>query len=150
MLATKIAKFGLVGIINTLIDFAIYNLLTGKRFKLSRIKANLISTTTAMIFSFFANKDFVFHQIGGNVWIQAGTFFAVTAFGLYILQNLVIYTLTNKWTLIPHIAIKITHTLGLRHRLNDEFVSKNTAKLAATTVSLTWNFILFEYVVFRP
>lgn len=149
MLLTKIAKFGLVGVINTLIDFSIYNLLTGKRFKFSRVKANLVSTTIAMLFSFFANQRFVFKAQGGSFWMQAITFYLVTAFGLYVLQNLVIYTLTSKWKLIPNIAIVVVHAVGLKRKLSDEFVSRNTAKLAATAVSLVWNFILFQYVVFR-
>lgn len=149
MLATRIAKFGLVGIINTIIDFGIYNILTGKRFKWSRIKANIVSTTTAMIFSFFANERFVFRAQSGNIWLQALSFYLVTAFGLYVLQNLIIHFLSKRWQLLPNLAVRIVHALGLKKWLNDEFVRKNTAKLAATAVSLTWNFVLFQYVVFR-
>ncbi len=149
MLATKIAKFGLVGVVNTLIDFGIFNFLTGKRFRFERIKANLVSTTTAMIFSFFANQRFVFKSQDGNFWLQAGMFYFVTAFGLYVLQNLIILTLTKKWKLIPNLAIGMVNALGLKRRLSDDFVAKNTAKAVATVVSLTWNFIMLQYVVFR-
>lgn len=149
MLIIKIVKFGLVGLINTLIDFGFYNALSGKRFHLSRIKANLVGTTMAMIFSFFANKRFVFQTHAGNPWVQAALFFTVTAFGLYVLQSIVIHTLTNKWKLIPNAAIGLVKSLGLKRRLSDDFISKNTAKVTATFVSLTWNFILFQYVVFK-
>ncbi len=103
-----------------------------------------------MIFSFFANQRFVFKAQGGNFLVQAASFYLVTAFGLYVLQNLVIYTLTKKWKLIPDIAVSVVHATGLKRRFSDDFVSKNTTKLAATAVSLIWNFILFQYVVFRP
>lgn len=149
MLGTRIAKFGAVGIINTLIDFTIYNLLTSKRFKLSRIQANIISTTCAMIFSFFANQRFVFQAQGGNFWVQAISFYAVTAFGLYVLQNLVIHTLTKTWKTPVKLAVRIVHILKLNRIFSDDFVSKNTAKVFATVVSLTWNFILFQNVVFK-
>lgn len=149
MLVTRIAKFGAVGVLNTVIDFTIYNLLTSKRFKLSRVRANLISTSIAMIFSFFANQRYVFQSQGGSFWVQALSFYAVTAFGLYVLQNLVIHFLSKNWKLIPNLAVKIVHILHLNRLLSDDFVSKNTVKLAATLISLIWNFVLFQYVVFR-
>ncbi len=149
MLATRIAKFGLVGIFNTALDFGIYNILTSKRFKLSRIHANIISTTIAMIFSFFANQRFVFKAQGGNLFLQIGSFYLVTAFGLYVLQNIIIHFLTYKWQSIPKLAIRIVHGLNLNKLFHDEFVHKNTVKLAATFVSLSWNFILFQYLVFH-
>ena len=148
MLFTTVAKFGLVGMLNTAGDFVIYNVLTLKRFKLGRIKANLVSTTIAMIFSFFANEHYVFGSAGGNVWLKALGFFAVTAFGIYVLQNLVIQTLTSTWKLIPSLAVRLTHSLSLNRLVSDEFIAKNTVKLVATLVSLTWNFIMYKRFVF--
>lgn len=148
MLAATIARFISVGIANTLIDFSIYNILTLKRINFSRIRANLVSTTIAMVFSFFANQRFVFESHGNNILVQAVLFYAVTAFGLYVLQNLVIFTLSKKWTFIPDLAIRIVHFVKLGRVLSDEFVSKNTAKIVGTVVSLTWNFIMYKRVVF--
>ncbi|HEY2004683.1 MAG TPA: GtrA family protein, partial [Candidatus Saccharimonadia bacterium] len=70
----------MIGAFNTLLDFAIYNVLSGE-FAFSLVKANIISTTTAMIFSFFANKHVVFKKADGSAWRQAIVFWVVTAFG---------------------------------------------------------------------
>ncbi|HJN82340.1 MAG TPA: GtrA family protein, partial [Verrucomicrobiota bacterium] len=48
----QITLFSLIGALNTLLDFVIYNLLTKK---LSRIPSNILSTSVAMAFSFSAN-----------------------------------------------------------------------------------------------
>lgn len=144
-----IARFGAVGVINTLIDFSIFNLLTSKRFGFTKVRANLVSTTFAMIFSFFANQRFVFQAQGGNFWVQAATFYLVTAFGLYVLQNIVIYLVTQKMMWLQKLILAVAGLFGLRKRLSDDFIIKNCAKLAATAVSLTWNFIMFKTVVFK-
>ena len=149
---TRILKFGAVGVINTLLDFVIFNILTSKRINLPKIRANLISTTTAMIFSFVMNKRFVFEATGGNFWLQAATFFAVTAFGLYALQNLVIYILLMKWQLIPRLFYAVIELLKLNKILaflSKDFVYKNVAKAFGTAFSMTWNYLMFEFVVFH-
>ncbi|MFI5240204.1 MAG: GtrA family protein [Candidatus Saccharimonadia bacterium] len=149
LLAGTLAKFVSVGAINTAIDFFIYNVLTTKTFHLGRISANFISTTIAMIFSFFANKHLVFGSNGGNLWVQIIGFYLVTAFGVYVLQNIVIYLLSSRYKQPAAIVNKLSKYLHLDHYLSTDFVSKNTAKLAATVVSLSWNFILYKKVVFR-
>jgi putative flippase GtrA len=145
----KILKFGAVGVLNTLIDFAIFNVLSSRRVGLSKIQANLVSTTVAMTFSFFVNKSYVFGANGGNVSLQIAAFLAVTAFGLYVLQNIVIYALTEKWTWPGKTAFAIVKVIGLHKIFNQEFVMKNSAKIAATFVSLTWNYLLYQGVVFK-
>ena len=141
----RVGKFGAVGILNTLIDFALYNLLSGLA-GLSLVRSNIISTSAAMIFSFAANKRVVFEKDKGSVAKQAVLFFAVTAFGLYIIQTGAIKLLTDVW-LAP-----ITVVLATAHALNvtshDQFIAKNSAKALATVLSLTWNYIMYKRVVF--
>ncbi len=149
MIVQRIIKFGLVGVVNTLIDFVIFNILSGKRFGFSKIKANLVSTTVAMTFSFLINKRFVFEANGGNYAMQVAAFLAVTAFGLYVLQNIVIYGLTEVWTFPGDLATKILQRLGLGKLFKPDFVMKNTAKLAATAVSLVWNYLLYQQIFLR-
>jgi putative flippase GtrA len=145
----SVAKFGLVGILNTLVDFAIFNVLTNKRIGWKKIPANLVSTTVAMILSFSLNRGFVFKATGGNVYIQGLEFFAVTAFGLYVLQNLVIWFLLDVWQWPVEFAWKLVQMIKLDKRLGHEFVRKNAAKAAATLVSLTWNYLMFSFIVFK-
>lgn len=139
-------KFGIVGIANTLIDFAILNVLTFS-FGLPRIKANYISTTVAMIFSFTANRRLVFSSNSRNYKRQISLFFVFTTFSLYILQPLVIYFFSNIWTSPAHLTHAIFDILGVD--LNKDFIITNVAKTAATAVSLVWNFISYKKYVFR-
>ena len=145
----NVAKFGLVGILNTLIDFGIFNVLTNKRLGLKKIPANLISTTTAMLVSFTLNRGFVFNATGGNIYVQSAEFFAVTAFGLYVLQNIVIWFLLDVWEWPVELAWKIVGLVKLDTFMDEEFVRKNAAKAAATLVSLTWNYVMFSFIVFK-
>jgi putative flippase GtrA len=150
LLVETLLKFSGVGIINTILDFGLFNLLSGKRLHVDKIVANITSTTIAMVFSFFANQQFVFRARGGSFWVQAAEFFVVMAFGLYVLQSITIHLIITKFKFITSIALRVASLLGLRKRLSDDFIIRNTAKLAATAVSLVWSFTMLQYVVFRP
>lgn len=145
----SLAKFGLVGILNTLIDFGIFNVLTSKKIGWKKIPANLASTTVAMIVSFSLNRGFVFHATSGNIYLQTAEFFAVTAFGLYVLQNIVIWFLLDVWEWPVELAWKIVQLVKLDKYMSHDFVRKNAAKAAATLVSLTWNYLMFSFIVFK-
>lgn len=136
----------MVGAFNTLLDFAIYNVLSGE-FGLSLIKSNIISTTSAMIFSFFANKHMVFKKTDGSTWRQAAAFWVVTAFGLYVLQTGTIWILTDIWTTPMNLALNAANMLGITG--HDQFLIKNGAKAIATIISLGWNYIMYKKVVFK-
>ncbi|HEX7259941.1 MAG TPA: GtrA family protein [Candidatus Saccharimonadia bacterium] len=146
---SQVGKFGIVGVLNTIIDFTIFNILTSKRFHMHKVTANIISTTTAMIFSFFANRQAVFESGTGNPVVQAVLFFAVTAFGLYIIQTGVLYLLAVRWSwpdrLIRHL-LKLTR---LNRLISHSFALNNGAKLAGTLCSLSWSFYMYKHVVFR-
>ena len=143
----RIGKFGVVGIINTVIDFTIYNLLSSKT-ALTLIQSNFISTTCAMTFSFFANRSVVFESRKGNPLKEALIFFTVTAFGLYVIQNGVIHFLTVDWTGPVHLATNIVHAIGLGGKLSYSFVIKNSAKAIGIVFSLTWNYLTYCKWVF--
>lgn len=146
----QVGRFGLIGVINTLLDFGLYNLLArGSTVTSVLIRSNIISTTVAMLFSFVANKQFVFKSKGGNYLKQAVIFFSVTAAGLYGLQNGVIYTLTEFWTWPLEFAYDVLGWLKLDGVLSEDFVIKNGAKLVATAASMTWNYFWYKKVVFN-
>lgn len=142
----RVSKFGAVGIFNTLLDFVIYNVLSSK-VGMSLVQSNIISTTVAMVFSFFANKRLVFKKDTGSVWRQALIFFAVTAFGLYVLQTGTIHFLSEVWFWPMNTFVWFAHLLQLYG--HDEFLRKNGVKAIATVLSLTWNYIMYKKVVFR-
>ncbi|MBW4062097.1 GtrA family protein [Candidatus Saccharibacteria bacterium] len=144
----RVGKFGAVGIINTIIDFGIYNVLAGV-FGFHILVANAISTTVAMVFSFFANRNVVFESKDGSKSRQALLFVLVTAFGLYILQLGTLHLLTTVWLGPVNLATSIVHSLGLSSTFSDTFVRNNAAKVAATVISLIWNYIMYKRVVFK-
>lgn len=144
----RVGKFGIVGIINTTLDFGLFNLLI-EVFGVYRILANLISTTIAMLFSFFANKTFVFKSSGQNPWHQLLIFFPVTAFGLYVIQNGIIFGLTEVWRGPLDLAYAIVEFLGLDALFARDFIFNNGAKAIATIASLSWNYVMYKLVVFK-
>ena len=121
-------RFALVGGTNTAIDFGILFLLHG--LGLNKYVANAISTSVAFIFSFFANRSFTFKS-KNDARKQAIPFLVVTLTGLWILQPAVIWLV-----LLP--------LQGL-----DQNIALFIAKLAATVVSLVWNYILYSRFVFK-
>ena len=144
--AAQVGKFGIVGVLNTLIDF-IFNAL-GKFAGWPPIPANVVSTSVAMIFSFFANKRVVFKVTGGSVVKQAVIFLVTTAFGLYVIQNGIIFLLTNTWTAPVHLVVSIVRGIGIK-LFSDAFYINNSAKAVATVASLTWNYIMYKKLVFK-
>jgi putative flippase GtrA len=147
--AARVGKFGAVGLFNTILDFTIYNVLSGI-FGFPIIFANLISTTITMIISFFANRNLVFNAKNtGSTSKQAVLFLVVTAFGLYVLQLGVLHFLTVVWLAPVHAAVTIVHGIGLASIFKDQFVINNTAKILGTLVSLIWNYFMYKRVVFK-
>ena len=127
----KIIRFGIVGAINTALDFGLLLLFT--HLGLPKIVSNTLSTGMAFIFSFFANKKYTFRSSSGNVKREIVLFTIVTLFGLWVLQNGVI------WLISPLCAAL----------LHNESLALLPAKLAGTIVSLTWNYLTYDILVFR-
>ena len=144
----RVGKFGAVGIINTLLDFTIYNILFGV-FGVWVILANLISTTIAMVFSFFANRNLVFKATTGSKTRQAWLFILMTAIGLYIIQLGTIHILTSVWTAPLDAVVKLVNAMGLGAVFPERFIRNNTAKALGTILSLAWNYVTYKRVVFR-
>jgi putative flippase GtrA len=143
----RVSKFGLIGVLSTLIDFTLFNILI--YLGIYRIIANVFSTTIAMAFSFTTNKSWVFRSKQGNVLRQALMFLGVTAFGLYVIQNIVIFFLTEVWLAPLNLAYNIVAFIGLQEVFSKTLVANNGAKATATLFSLTWNYLLYKRLVFK-
>lgn len=89
----QLIKFGLVGVTNTTIDYTVYFILT-RILTVYFFYSNLISMSFAMIFSFFANKNFTFRN-KDNYNISQFVIFLIIQFIGFIIANSLIYTLVN-------------------------------------------------------
>lgn len=124
-------RFGFVGIINTAIDFGVLFLLVS--LGMSSLIGNYISTTTALIFSFFANKKFTFKDNSKNRTAQIIKFLVVTLFGLWIIQPVIIEGFKF-----------ISEPTGMSSGL-----TLLIGKILATGASLIWNYILYSRFIFN-
>lgn len=128
---SQLMRFGLIGAINTALDFGLLFIL--KSIGLMATTANIFSTSIAFVFSFFANKKYTFRSSGTNIVREMILFVAVTLFGLWVLQTGVI------WLVLPHLSKLLRSSeMGLL-----------VTKLIATAVSMTWNYILYDKLVFK-
>ena len=126
----QVVRYSMVGTFNTLIDFGLLFALKSIGFPVEL--ANTISTGTAFVVSFFLNKKYTFKTTGANVVREIALFVVVTLFGLWVLQNLV---------------INLTLPLSV-HIFHDKNLALLASKLLATGVSLVWNYLLYNKLVF--
>lgn len=127
----QVLRFAVIGGINTALDFGILIIL--KTLGLPVIPANIISTSVALTFSFFANRKYTFKGHGDNLRYQVISFLVVTLFGLWVIQNLIIIGIDAA--VAPLHLQPIIQLVG--------------AKLVASVASLTWNYVLYSRIVFK-
>ncbi len=134
-LVWQFAKFMLVGVLNTAIDFGILNLiifLTGVTQGIGIFFTAAISFSVATVNSYFWNREFTFvskKKAGQNF----GSFLIVTVIGLLI-NAFVVYFLSTY--IFPHV-------------IANPNLRPNVAKLLATVISLFWNFVGYKILVFK-
>lgn len=130
-------KFGIVGFMNTAIDFAVLNLLmwrTGIYEGEWILLFNAVSFSVAITNSYFWNKYWTFRAKGPAIApVQMGQFLIVSLIGVSI-NSSIVYSLA---TYIPPF-------FGLSRGL-----WTNAAKVLATGITLIWNFIGYKFIVFR-
>lgn len=125
-------RFAIVGGVNTALDFSILFILT-MLFNIPKELANFISTSVSFLFSFFANKKYTFKSTSKNLKRQFLLFTAVTLFGLWVIQTIIITAITPVFT-----------NLGI-----NKSAALLISKLIATAASLIWNYTLYSRVVFK-
>lgn len=129
----QIAKFGLVGVLNTTIDFGILNfliILTGISSGSMIIALNLASFGAATVNSYFWNKYWVFAGTKRGNFV---TFMIVSIVGIAI-NTATVYLLTNY---VPPQVVE------------SPVLWANIAKVLATGLSLVWNFLGYKLIVFK-
>jgi len=132
----QLIKFAMVGFANTAVDFGILNLLmamTGIYSGKNIFFLNSISFIVAVIHSFFWNKFWTFKVKKTEATKEFLQFLIVSIIGLLI-NGGIVYMITT-W-LQPMFGMS-------------EVSWANAGKIAATAVSLVWNFIGYKYIVFK-
>lgn len=147
--AAQVGRFGLVGVANTAIDFILLNLVSRATGWTDWV-ANIPAVIVAMMFSFFANRHWVF-QAGKtkDIGRQALEFFPITAFGLIVIQGVVIWFFEGVWRWPVNVGVTIAQNLGLLNIVDEKFIVTNGVKAVATLASLIWNYIMYKKVVFH-
>ena len=117
-------RFIIVGVMNTLIDFAIFFALV-LGFDLHVALANVIAFSVAVINSFFMNKYWSFRNRASN--LQSG-------------RQLALFVAVN----LGGMALSTATVWGLA-----DVIPLVLAKVLATVVSFAWNFIGSRQLVYR-
>jgi putative flippase GtrA len=145
IMSQRVFRFIVVGIINTLINFAILNL-SFYVFNQSRITSNLIATSIALIISFILNRSFVFSHKGR--WVRQFVLFGVvTAVGTILINN-TIYIISLS--LLSHPASVLSRSAsqyGLA--LRPSFIQINASAVVASVFGMAWNYTGYRIIVFR-
>lgn len=133
----QLMKFVVVGGVNTGIDFLVLNVEMAATNITSgpwMFLLNSVSFSVATVNSFFMNKYWTFQdKAEGHEGVKFSQFLAVSIIGIS-LNGAVVYLVTS---FIPPM-------FGVSPQM-----WANVAKLAATGLSLVWNFIGYKFIVFK-
>lgn len=133
-LIQQILKFGVTGVINTIIDFGIFNLLiagTGIRSGWPLGLINVLAVALAATNSYFMNRTWTFRADSNQHTRQIFKFVTVTTVGMLI-NSAVLMGISSLSSIVP---------ISL-------FVVLNAGKVLGAIFSATWNFIAYRQWVF--
>ncbi|MDD3480651.1 MAG: GtrA family protein [Patescibacteria group bacterium] len=141
-------KFGIVGVSNTVIDLAVYNLLIFG-FGMYEVSASVISVSLAIINSYIWNKRWTFQDRSrDDIPVEFIKFVSFSLVGLGI-QAAVIWLLADKWLASGEFAYSIVDFIGLDAIFSSEFVIANWAKAWGIGLALIWNFVAYKNWTFK-
>ncbi|MDD5099008.1 MAG: GtrA family protein [Candidatus Colwellbacteria bacterium] len=155
---SQAAKFTAVGIINTLIDFTVLNILLAVGFTASFILfgqefivANIISVSVAVINSFVLNRFWAFGSTKEktNIWNEIWKFLIITFIGMFVIHQIIFNVLYSSTPWLMDFFYSIIRVIRLDSVFSFEFVRINSAKVIATIASLVWNFVGYKFFVFK-
>ena len=159
--AGQVARFGLVGVINTLVDYILFITLTIV-FSIPHSRvwiAKYASSTVAIVLSFVLNRRFVFRSQQRDVAGEAFRFVTATLIGVFVIQNLLTQFFASNFQYFGAAAFRGLDAVGLSELtvtvhgrtlgITESFTIKTVAFGLATIASLTWNFFTYKYWAFR-
>jgi len=128
---SSIFRFTLVGLLNTLVDFGLFNLLVvllADPSGATLLACNAAAFLAANLCSYFCNRSWTFGRSTPASVREYGAYLAISLVGL-LLNTLVLWLLTGG-------AV-------------ESFWQLNLAKAAATVVSMVWNFCGYRVLLSR-
>lgn len=131
-------RFILVGATNTLIDFALFNILI-LLFALHVAPANIIATSIAMGISYLLNKKAVFRNGDPHNIQQVALFLGLTLFGIWVVQ-------TGSMLVTLHV-LESVFTPDTGSFL--EWFLRNVAKASGIVFGAVWSYLTYSRIVFR-
>lgn len=159
----QVGRFGLIGILNTVVDFAVLNLLLytilpksvvlgsfglfGATYYINGLViSGVIAGTVAMINSFIFNMRFTFRvkEVSRQRIVY---FFLITIFGLYVIRPIILNIFTDQWLWPSNTAYSISHGLGLP--FSSDFIEANLALAVSIFVVMFYNYIMYKKFVFE-
>lgn len=132
----QVAKFGLVGVLNTAIDFGVLNILifaTGVSRGWPLAVLNIFAFVAAMTNSYWWNKKWVFEDRTGGEAAQFAEFIVISGIAALISSGIV---------------GGVTGYIEPLGNLSREQWA-NVAKVGAVVFSFIWNFLGYKFIVFR-
>ena len=135
---TQLLAFGIIGAVNTVSDFVIFNVLYGFA-HVPLVLANMCAVTIVMGASLRLNRKYVFKGSQEIRAVHVIKFAAVTLFGLYVIQNIILLMVLG--------LLQGMH--GLTGLAANNIVQANVAKVVGVGGSAVWNFVLYKMWVFN-
>jgi len=144
----EMSKFAIIGLISTFVDFVILNLLISF-FSITSgfwiLPISLTSFTIASINSYFLNKNWTFKVKNNSKKVKFSNFFLISLIGLSI-NAFVVFIITTY----IHPFFDISFILAMLGKMsNIDYIWVNIAKLFATVLSMTWNYLGYKFIVFK-
>lgn len=128
-LAGQVVRFGIVGVLNTVVDFGLLNVLYHV-IGLPLLVANTISVSAGILNSFLWNKHWTFSAGGWSRWRREAVVFVAVSFVGLLINDAGIYVLHSLWGDTSILAV-------------------NAQKLGASVLSMAWNFLGYRLIAFR-
>ena len=143
----QIIRFGVVGVASTVIDLLLFNI--GVLYlNYPVLVANVISATLATVFNYLAHSRWTFQtEEDEERKNHLVAYLLVTTSSIYVIQNLVLYVLTDVWKLPVSQLVNIIQQLNLVP-YSSTALSLMVAKLGSLAVGATWSFVLYRKFVF--
>ncbi|WP_249674930.1 GtrA family protein [Pseudomonas abieticivorans] len=143
----RLKRFGLVGVVNTVLDAGLFNLLTWHVIALRVLWASVLAGTLAMLNSFVANQRFTF-RARHTPLRRVALFIVITLLGIYAIRPLILDLFLTVW-LWPADRLQALLAWG-GVAADGDFVRRNLGWLVAVAVAMLFNYVGYRECVFVP